>query len=159
VPRFLEDVATMAVEVVQEQGADGFVELCGDSVRVRPANVEACEVEIRVRPDDDQVAFALGPDEVPYEFVLAESIERDDVWDEVRGRIKALLTAVVGGRYRQERLVTSDGRIVSVRGTFELPDGDVSQVARRSFALLRRKRHESVVFEPYAKEKGSDRKV
>jgi hypothetical protein len=159
VPRFLEDVATTAIEVVQEQGADAFVELCGPSVRVQPANATACPVEIWIRPNDDQVLFALGNDEVPYEFVVSESVQRDDVWEEVLGRIRALLTAVVSGRYRQERLVTSSGRIVSVRGTFELPEGDVTHVARRSFALLRRKRRETVVFEPYAKQKGSDRKV
>ena len=86
---------------------------------------------------------------------------RDPLWRNlgIIAVVSALLTAVVGGRYRQEQLVTSDRRVVSVRGAFELPDGDVTHFARRLFALLRRKRRETVVFEPYANQKGSDPKV
>jgi hypothetical protein len=92
---------------------------------------------------------ALGPDETPYEFVLAERIARDDVWRAVLQRIRSLLTAVVRGRYRRERILTHDGRLVLVRGTFELPDGNVTHLARSLLSFFRRKRREPVLFEPY----------
>jgi hypothetical protein len=70
-------------------------------------------------------------------------------WASGLDHLRQLLTAIVQGRYRQERLVRFGGTPVRTRGIFELPSGVRVHHVKHSRSWLRRTKQELISFDPY----------
>jgi hypothetical protein len=149
---FLDALVTLAEEVVHAQGGEARIEPAPQgeaaAVTIRPTRASACPVELWADPAGEQVGLVLGVAKTPYDRVFGD-LGLPDVWSAALEHLRELLTAVIGGPYRQERFVRRDGTPILTRGIFELTGGAYEHIARHSLSLFRRRKREDVSFDPY----------
>jgi hypothetical protein len=148
----LGDLRAIVDDVLRaEQGEASVHASCSGEravVTVRPTRPSACPVELWADLSDEQVGLAIGRAATPYERVFTE-LTTPAAREAALAHLRELLTAIVRGSYRQERLVRRDGTLVLTRGIFQIGGAERSHIARSSLSLLRRRRRELITYDPY----------
>jgi hypothetical protein len=145
-----DNLIALAADVLRtEGGVASIVSRQGvAAVAIRPARASACPVELWADLEREQVGLLIGVDATPYERVYP-GLRASEVWDAALNHLRDLLTAIVRGRYRQERRLRRNGDVVLIHSVFELPAGEYDDVVRRSLSTFRRTRQEHISFEQY----------